>query len=82
MKLNYIPSKSIPNGTTFVALFGDSSGANLFMITDHGELCCSVSGPMNEMSPDTWLMDNNYLYWIELPSTFKLWFETADEKRP
>jgi len=75
--LNFIPQKSIPNGTTFVAISGDGSGAGLFLITDHGELCDAEDGPMNITTPDTYLMDAGYLYWIELPDSFQLWFEKA-----
>ena len=79
---NAINSKSSPNGTTFVALYSDGSGAALFMITDDGELCSSNDGPLNIMTPDTHLLDSGFLYWMPLPDTFKLWFETAEEKRP
>ena len=80
--MNFIPSKSIPNGTRFAALYGDGSGARLYLITDRGELVDAEDGPMDEMSPDTWLLDAGFLYWVELPDTYKFWFETAYEKMP
>lgn len=77
---NHLVSKSIPNGTRFVAIYGDGSGANLFMIDDSGHLLDAEFADQTP-APDTWLMDAGYQYWMKIPDTFKLWFEHT-ERRP
>ena len=79
MTLNSIHTKSIPNGTKFVAIYADGSGAHLFKIDKTGKLYCP-EGEMLSNAPDTHLMDCDYYYWIELPKTFKLWFEQKNGK--
>ena len=81
MTLNCINSKSIPNGTKFVAIYGDGSGARLFCIDDSGSLWDSESRPNHiTTAPDIWLMDAGFMYWMKLPDTFKLCFENQKEK--
>lgn len=79
--LHYIHAKSIPNGTKFVAFFGDGSGASLFLVDDSGHL---YDTDMNQVgiAPDNDLQDRGYVSWIELPDSFKFWFEQHEEKRP
>ncbi len=54
MKFNCIVSDSIPNGTKFVALFYDGSGANVYMIDKAGHLI-NHEGEDIESSPDCYL---------------------------
>jgi hypothetical protein len=77
--LNYIKSKSIPNGTTFVALYEDGSGARLFMITDEGELL-EETGDAVSYAPDTHLIKEGFAYWIKLPDSFQLHFQQVEER--
>lgn len=72
--INLIVSKSIPNGTKFVALYYDGSGASIFMIDKKGHLI-NHDGVDIESAPDTYLVGSGFGYWIELPKSFKLWFE-------
>jgi hypothetical protein len=72
--LNYLPSKSIPNGTKIVALYGDGSGAKLFVSKADGDLYDADNNRVDNYI-DTYLLDAGFLYWIELPRTFKFWFE-------
>ena len=64
MTFNFLPSKSIPNGTKIVAFYGDYSGHLL-----------DAEFADQTPAPDTWLMDAGYQYWMKIPDTFKLWFE-------
>ena len=68
---------SIPTGTRFVALYCDGSGASLYLIDDEGELYDATDGKLGVVSPDAYLQDTGKMYWIELPATFKFWFERA-----
>jgi hypothetical protein len=81
MTLYSIASKSIPNGTKFVAIHDDGSGADLFFIDDLGDLYDTNLKHL-DAAPDTWLMNAKYAYWMLLPDSFKLWFEQCEEKRP
>lgn len=72
--MKYIATESIPNGTKFVAIYGDGSGADLYCIDDDGHLWDS-DGEHIHYPPDNFLMDSGYAYWLLLPKTFKLWFE-------
>lgn len=69
-----IGAHSIPNGTKFIAIYGDGSGAGLFVITDDGDLW-DGEGEKIGNAPYQDLMDRGYNYWMQLPSGFKLWFE-------
>lgn len=57
-----------PNGSRFVALFDDGSGANLFMRDDYGYYLSAEEGVPEELS-------TSYKFWIPIPMQFKLWFE-------
>lgn len=74
MKLNYIVSDSIPNGTKFVALTYDGSHGGIYMIDKAGHLI-NHNGDDIESSPDCYLTGSGFGYWIELPKSFKMWFE-------
>lgn len=74
MTLNSIHAKSIPNGTKFVAIYCDGSSAGIFRTDRDGHLF-DAEGEDLSASPDSYLLDCDYCYWIELPKTFKLWSE-------
>lgn len=74
MTLNSIHAKSIPNGTKFVAIYCDGSGADIFRIDRDGYLFDAEGNTLSE-TPDIHLEGCGYCYWIELPKTFKLWSE-------
>ena len=67
-------SDSIPKDTKFVAIYSDGSGAALFVITKDGDLL-NHDGEKLDVSPQSWLPEAGYLYWIALPPSFKLWYE-------
>ena len=73
-RLRSIATDSIPNGTKFVALYDDGSGAKLFMVDKDGMLFDGYGIDYGE-TPDCILMDFGYSHWIALPKTFKIWFE-------
>ena len=81
-KLNSIAGCSIPNGSRFIALYGDGSGARLFLIDDAGGLFEAQYEVEISRSPDTYLIDHNFCFWIPLPNSFKFWFEREEERRP
>ncbi len=60
-------------GTKFIATFNDGSGACLFMRLDGGDYINSDGDYCHEDIFDS------YLYWAELPLSFKLWFEISGE---
>ena len=74
-KLNSIYTDPIPNGTKFVALFSDGSGADVYFKNDG--LIFHFDYPEGEEAPDNqeWLAEAGYSEWIELPNDFKLWWE-------
>lgn len=74
MILESIRSNSIPNGTKFVAFYGDGSGAMLFLIDANGHLF-NAKGSDLGCDPEVELMDRHFIYWLELPRDFKLLFE-------
>ncbi|MDE2105544.1 MAG: hypothetical protein KGL39_50425 [Patescibacteria group bacterium] len=78
---NAIASKSIPNGTKFVAFYYDGSGAALFWIDDSGHLYDAEAEEISA-TPDTHLLDSEFGYWMKLPDGYKFWFEQCEEKRP
>ncbi len=80
--MNSLHGNSIPNGTKFVAFFGDGSGAKLFLISDDGELADAENGFRGITAPEVWLQDAGFIYWMKLPDSFKLWFEECEEKIP
>lgn len=73
--MNLIAAKSIPNNTKFIAIYGDGSGADLYGITKEGMLYNANDGMMDVNYPDLWLMDNGYVFWVQIPNTFSFWFE-------
>lgn len=77
MTLHSIAAKSVPTGTKFVALYGDGSGASIFMVDADGHLV-DVYGKDLGNAPDTVLVDRGFTSWLELPKTFSLW---ADQHR-
>ena len=62
----------IPPNTTFVAIYSDGSGANLFHID--GEQCL-YDAELNNMdyAPNPYLQEAGYLSWVKLPKWFQLW---------
>ena len=62
----------IPPNTTFVAIYADGSGANLFHID--GEQCL-YDAELNNMdyAPNPYLQEAGYLWWVKLPKWFQLW---------
>ena len=72
--INSIHSKSIPNGTRFVAIYADGSGAGLFRIGDDGHLYNSDNEHIDS-APDYWLYAAGYGFWMELPKGFNFWGE-------
>ena len=74
-RLRSIATDSIPNSTKFVALYGDGSGAKLFMTNPNGHVVNALGDTYKFSDVNTFLMKREYLYWIELPDNFKLLFE-------
>ena len=58
----------------FIALFADGSGCTLFRTKEDGSY---LEPPLNEEdSVDIdWLLDTNYLHWIQLPDDYEMWGE-------
>lgn len=72
MTLHSIAVKSISNGTRFVALYGDGSGAKVFMIDQEGHLVDAYGQDLGG-EPDATLTGRGFASWLELPQTFNLW---------
>jgi len=71
----------IPPGTKFVALYGDGSGASLFLMCGGMELINWRHDVMylhGDNGSQEWLFDSGYCHWIEIPDTFKFWGECSD----
>lgn len=77
-KLNILYEDKIPNGTKFVALYSDGSGADLFYTNEIGELFNSDS-ELIDIKDHSWLEDAGYLWWIELPQEFEIWREDFEK---
>lgn len=77
MKLNSIATQTIPRGSKFIALYGDGSGAQLFMTDKKGNLF-GHDGKPRDSEPEAYLMDSCFTWWIKLPNSYKLWFEQKE----
>ena len=64
----------IPPDTTFVAIYTDGSGANVFTTCPER---CLYDAELNNLdyNPNAHLQESGYLMWIKLPKSFKLWGE-------
>jgi len=60
-------------GTSFIALFSDGSGADLFLRADNGD----YHNANNDINPPDshWFADSGYLWFAVLPDDFRLFFE-------
>ena len=74
MTLHSIAVKSVPNGTKFVALYADGSGAKVFMVDKAGNLVDCYGKDLGD-EPDATLVQRGFASWLELPQTFNLWFD-------
>jgi len=72
--LNSIVGKSIPNGTKFVAIYGDGSGASLFAVNGSGHLV-NANGETVDNAPDCYLTGAGFSFWIALPRSFEFWYK-------
>jgi len=70
-KLNSIYTDKITNGTKFVALFSDGSGASIYYTDKAGKLF-NANCEEYASTPNDYLDDAGYSEWIELPADFKL----------
>lgn len=74
-KLRSLYTDPPKNGTKFIAIFDDGSGADIFHFRKDGIL--QQAGWSEEDCVDDvfWLCDAGYSEWIELPNDFKMWGE-------
>jgi len=56
-----------PNGSKFVVLFSDGSGASLYMRDDEGFYLQAEDGCSEVIDPGH--------FWLPVPDYFKFWFE-------
>ena len=70
MKINTEIS-TVPNGTRFIAFYGDHSGARLFMRQENG----SFVTPEGTLVQTEFFDAHNFEEWAELPNCFMFFFE-------
>lgn len=67
---NWFSDREPPAGISFVALFGDGSGSEVFARLDNGEY---MDARGHEIKNDTFF--DSFSLWAELPAGFKLFNE-------